>query len=33
MFGDIKIGKNQFSRHESSIFTKDVDIVKVLASN
>ena len=31
--GDIKIEKNEFDRHESPIFLKDVDIEKVLIYN
>ena len=33
MFGDIKIEKNEFYRHKSPIFLRDVDIEKVLVSN
>ena len=33
MFGDIKIEKNEFYRHKSPIFLRDVDIEKVLISN
>ena len=32
-FVDIEIEKNNFYRHESPIFLKDVDIEKVLVSN
>ena len=31
-FGDIEIEKNNFHRHSSPIFLKDVDIEKVLVS-
>ena len=33
MIGDIKIEKNEFYRHKSPIFLRDVDIEKVLISN
>ena len=33
MIGDIKIEKNEFYRHKSPIFLRDVDIEKVLVSN
>ena len=32
MFGDIEIEKNNFYRHNSPIFLKDVNIEKVLES-
>ena len=32
-FGDIEIEKNKFGRHKTLIFSKDVDIEKVLVSN